>query len=149
MSALVQVGVDMRKGGVLITKDPFNNTRGDAVYISAVCGHNSRVVDNSGLPEQVLFLPASDSISVMTLSDQENALRFAAGGDLKPTNDRCAGADGRVMTDREIRELAAAAMKIHDAFAAGAQDIEWGMIGPTTFIFQARPYIDNLKPFGN
>ncbi|MCV4820591.1 PEP/pyruvate-binding domain-containing protein, partial [Escherichia coli] len=48
MSALVQIGVDMEKGGVMITSDPFDPKNKDAVYISAVCGHNSRVVDNSG-----------------------------------------------------------------------------------------------------
>ncbi|MCA1589370.1 MAG: PEP/pyruvate-binding domain-containing protein [Acidobacteria bacterium] len=47
MSALVQLGVDMQKGGVMITKDPFEVANRDAVYISAVCGHNSRVVGNA------------------------------------------------------------------------------------------------------
>ena len=41
MSALVQLGVDMTKGGVMITKDPFDAENKDSVYISAVCGHNS------------------------------------------------------------------------------------------------------------
>ncbi|MBC7899063.1 MAG: hypothetical protein H7070_03335, partial [Saprospiraceae bacterium] len=54
MSALIQVGIDMNKGGVMITKDPFDDENKNAVYISAVCGHNSKVVDNSGLPEQIL-----------------------------------------------------------------------------------------------
>ncbi|MCV5111586.1 hypothetical protein OFM52_30500, partial [Escherichia coli] len=76
MSALVQIGVDMEKGGVMITSDPFDPKNKDAVYISAVCGHNSRVVDNSGVPEQILYNPRSDSLVVMTLSQAENALRF-------------------------------------------------------------------------
>jgi rifampicin phosphotransferase len=147
MSALIQVGVDMQKGGVMITKDPFNNTAGDAVYISAVCGHNSAVVNNTGLPEQVLFLSASDSISVMTLSDQTNSLRFAVGGDLRATNDKCAGPQGRVMTDAEVRSLAAAAWKIHEAFGNGAQDIEWGILRNRIYVVQSRPYIDTVKPF--
>jgi rifampicin phosphotransferase len=147
MSALVQVGVDMRKGGVLITKDPFNATPGEAVYLSTVCGHNSAVVNNKGIPEQALFVWASDSISVMTLSDQTNSLRFAAGGDLRQTNDQCAGTGGRILTDDEIRKVAGAAKKIHDHFGTGAQDIEWGMIGDRLYIFQARPYLDAVKPF--
>ena len=75
MSALVQLGIDMTKGGVMITKDPFDAQNKDAVYISAVCGHNSKVVDNSGLPEQILFNPKSNSVIVMTLSQQENRAR--------------------------------------------------------------------------
>ncbi|HBR58440.1 MAG TPA: pyruvate, phosphate dikinase, partial [Blastocatellia bacterium] len=90
MSALIQIGVDMQKGGVMITRDPYDSGRTDAVFISAVCGHNSRVVDNSGIPEQILFDFAKDSILVRTLSDQINSLRFSAAGDLKPVNDRCA-----------------------------------------------------------
>lgn len=147
MSALVQVGVDMQRGGVLITKDPFNNAQGDAVYISTVCGHNSRVVNNNGLPEQMLFLPASDSISVMTLSDQENSFRFDIRGDLKQTKDKCAGPQGRILTDAEVKNIAKAALQIRDVFDNGTQDIEWGMIGNRLYIFQARPYIDTVKPF--
>ena len=77
MSALVQIGVDMEKGGVMITKDPFDDRNKNAVYISAVCGHNSKVVDNNGVPEQILFNPKSNSVIVMTLSQQtEFALRL-------------------------------------------------------------------------
>lgn len=147
MSALIQVGVDMQKGGVMITKDPFNNSEGDAVYLSAVCGHNSAVVNNTGLPEQVLFLKNSDAISVMTLSDQTNSLRFALAGDMRQTNDKCANTQGRVMSDAEVRSLAAAAWKIHEAFGQGAQDIEWGILRNRVYIIQSRPYIDAVKPF--
>lgn len=145
MSALIQIGVDMQKGGVLITKDPFNGTSSEAVYISSVCGHNSVVVNNSGLPEQVLFSPLSDSISLMTLSDQVNALRFDPKGDLKQTSDKCSGPQGRVLSDAEVRELARAALNIRDVFGAGPQDIEWGIVGRRIYIVQARPYFELIK----
>ena len=61
----------------------------------AVCGHNSKVVDNDGIPEQILFNPKSNSVIVMTLSQQENALEFAESGDLKATSDRCTNVHGR------------------------------------------------------
>ena len=92
MSALIQVGVNMERGGVMITKDPFDDRNKNAVYISAVCGHNSKVPNNEGIPEQVLFNPKSNSVIVMTLSQQENALTFDENGDLKETVDNCAGA---------------------------------------------------------
>src|SRR5258708_16803584 len=99
MSALVQIGVDMEKGGVMITKDPFDDRNRNAVYISAVCGHNSKVVDNVGIPEQILFNPRSNSVIVMTLSQQENALAFDEKADLKETVAKCAGARKRALTD--------------------------------------------------
>ncbi|MEO6334796.1 MAG: PEP/pyruvate-binding domain-containing protein [Pyrinomonadaceae bacterium] len=142
MSALVQVGIDMTKGGVMITKDPFDNENKDSVYISAVCGHNSKVVDNSGLPEQILFNPKSNSVVVMTLSQQENALAFDENGDLKETSDKCANAQKRVLTDLQARSLAKTAIDIRRIFGKREQDIEWGIMNGRIYIVQARPYID-------
>ncbi|MBK8304431.1 MAG: hypothetical protein IPK98_13885 [Chloracidobacterium sp.] len=143
MSALVQVGVDMERGGVMITKDPFDDRSKNSVYISAVCGHNSKVVDNTGIPEQILFNPKSNSVVVMTLSQQENALAFDANGDLKVTVDKCAGAKKRVLTDLQARALAKAAINIRTAFGGKKeQDIEWGILNGKIYIVQARPYID-------
>lgn len=143
MSALVQIGVDMERGGVMITKDPFQANKKNAVYISTVCGHNSRVVDNTGLPEQILFNPKSNSVVVMTRSDQTNALAFDENGDLKQVADKCSNAKGRILTDTQVRKLAATAIKIRNAFGGKKQqDIEWGMIGRDLYIFQSRPYIN-------
>ncbi len=143
MSVLIQTGIDMEKGGVMITADPFDLERTNAVYISAVCGHNSNVVNNAGLPEQLLFDPKSNSVSVMTLSQQESALRFDQGGDLKTTSDKCANPQGRVLTDLQVRNLARAAIRIRDVFGKEIQDIEWGILAGRIYVVQARPYIDN------
>lgn len=143
MSALIQLGVDMEKGGVMITKDPFDARNRNAVYISAVCGHNSKVVDNSGLPEQILFNPKSNSVVVMTLSQQESALAFDSDGDLKETADKCAGPQKRVLTDLQVRNLAKAAISIKTAFGGRReQDIEWGILGNRIYVVQSRPYLD-------
>ncbi|HEX6280378.1 MAG TPA: PEP/pyruvate-binding domain-containing protein, partial [Pyrinomonadaceae bacterium] len=142
MSALIQLGVDMQKGGVMITKDPFDDAAKDAVYISAVCGHNSAVVNNDGLPEQILFNPKSNSVVVMTLSQQENALAFDEAGDLKSTTDKCANARKRVLTDLQARSLARTATRIRSVFGKEPQDIEWGILNGRVYIVQARPYID-------
>ena len=142
MSALVQLGVDMQKGGVMITRDPFDPQSKDAVYISAVCGHNSKVVDNDGMPEQILFNPRSNSVIVMTLSQQENALAFDENGDLKETTDKCANAQKRVLSDLQARALAKTAIRIRSVFGKKEQDIEWGILNGRIYIVQARPYID-------
>ncbi len=143
MSALIQVGINMTKGGVMITKDPFDEQNSDAVYISAVCGHGSKVVDNAGIPEQLLFNPKSNSVVVMTLSQQENSLEFDVNGDLRSTADKCANASGRVLTDLQARSLAKAAVTIQKVFGKKEQDIEWGIMNGRIYIVQARPYLDN------
>jgi phosphoenolpyruvate synthase/pyruvate phosphate dikinase len=144
MSALVQLGVDMEKGGVMITKDPFDDRSKNAVYISAVCGHNTKVTANDGVPEQVLYNPKSNSVVVMTLSQQKGALRFDENGDLKETTDVCAATKSkRVLSDIQSRSLAKAAIAIRTAFGGKKdQDIEWGLIGNRIYIVQSRPYID-------
>lgn len=143
MSALIQTGINMNKGGVMITRDPFNKEGIDEVYISAVCGHNSRVVDNTGIPEQLLYDARTELVKVMTLSQQENALTFDPRGDLKETADRCANAQKRVLTDAEARNLARAAIKIREAFGGEQpQDIEWGVMNGRLYVVQARPYIE-------
>src|SRR4030095_10217673 len=112
MSALIQLGIDMQKGGVMITEDPFDTETKNAVYISAVCGHNSNVVNNTGIPEQLLFNPKSNSVVVMTLSDQKNALAFDEAGDLRVTTDKCADESGRVLNDVQARAPANAAQRL-------------------------------------
>lgn len=144
MSALVQLSVDMDRGGVMISKDPFDARNRNAVYISAVCGHNSNVVNNNGIPEQVLFNPKSNSVVVMTLSDQKNALKFSTDGGLEETPDKCAGTGTkRVLTDLQARNLSKIALDIRRIFGGKKeQDIEWGIMNGKIYIVQARPFIE-------
>ncbi len=143
MSALVQVGIDMDRGGVMISKDPFDNENKNSVYISAVCGHNSQIPDNKGIPEQVLFNPRSNSVILMTLSQQENSLSFDENGDLKESRDKCANKEGRVLNDLQARSLARIALNIRRVFGdKKEQDIEWGIIKGQIYVVQARPYIE-------
>ncbi|HMS43974.1 MAG TPA: PEP/pyruvate-binding domain-containing protein, partial [Pyrinomonadaceae bacterium] len=136
MSALIQVGVDMDRGGVMITKDPFDDQNKNAVYISAVCGHNSIVVNNNGIPEQILFNPKSNSVILMTLSDQKNSLKFDENGDLKETTDKCANlTTKRILTDLQSRNLAKIALNIRRVFGNKAeQDIDWGIMNGQIYV---------------
>ena len=144
MSALVQVGIDMDRGGVMITKDPFDERNENAVYISVVCGHNSPVVDNSGLPEQLLYNPKSRAVAVMTVSDKQNSFKFNPSGGLEELPDKCANpATKRILTDLQAQRLASTALTIKRIFGNRAeQDIEWGFLKGRLYILQARPYIE-------
>jgi hypothetical protein len=144
MSALIQIGVNMDRGGVMITKDPFDEENENAVYISVVCGHNSPVVDNNGIPEQILFNPKSNAVILMTLSQRENAFIFDESGGLRETRDECADRQTkRVLTDAQARSLAKIALNIKRIFGNKAeQDIEYGFIKDQLYVVQARPYIE-------
>lgn len=144
MSALIQVGIDMDRGGVMITKDPFDNENTGAVYISSVCGHGSPVVGNNGIPEQILFNPKTRATILMTNSDVKSSLRFDPNGDLKEVPDKCADTrTKRVLTDAQVRSLAAVATNIKKVFGnKKEQDIEWGILNGKIYVVQARPYIE-------
>lgn len=144
MSALIQLGVDMDRGGVMITKDPFDEQNKGAVYISSICGHNSPIVGNNGIPEQILFNPKTRSTILMTNSDVKNSLRFDEKGDLKEVPDKCVNKQtNRVLSDAQVRSLAGIATNIKRVFGNKAeQDIEWGILNGKVYIVQARPYID-------
>ncbi len=144
MSALIQLSVNMEKGGVMITKDPFDNENKNSVYMSVVCGHNSKIPDNNGIPEQVLFNPRSNSVIVMTLSQQENSLKFDPSGGLVETPDTCVNKQTkRILTDLQVRNLAKIAINIRRIFGGKKeQDIEWGIMNGRIYVVQSRPYID-------
>ena len=140
MAALIQVGVNMDSGGVMFTKDPFDADNKNAVYISAVWGHNDPITANKFVPEQVLFNPRSNAIQVLTLSQQENILKFGANGDLVETNETV---KRRVLNDKNVRELVKTSSAIKRVFGGKKeQDIEWGIMNGKIYIVQARPYIE-------
>lgn len=140
MGVLIQVGVNMDNGGVMITKDPFNRENKDAVYIAATRGHNVQVVDNRRIPEQILFSPASNSVQVLTRSNQEAVISFDAAGGLKETP---VSTDRRVLNDAMARNLVKAAFEIKKLFGGELeQDIEWGYMQGRIYILQSRPYIE-------
>lgn len=144
MSALIQLSINMDKGGVMISKDPFDAENKNSVYISTVCGHGQNVVNNNGLPEQVLINPKSNSVILMTLSQQENALTFDENGGLRETTDKCASpTTKRILTDLQARNLAKIALNIRRIFGNKAeQDIEWGIMNGRVYVVQSRPYIE-------
>lgn len=144
MGVLVQTGVTMDNGGVMITKDPYNTRNKGAVYISATFGHNVSVTSPAEakkrpIPEQILFTPKSNSVQVLTRSDQETMFVPDTAGGLKEvpfTPKR------RILNDAVARNLVKAANEIKRVFGGTEQDIEWGIMKGRVYIVQARPYID-------
>jgi len=152
MGVLIQVGVTMDDGGVMITKDPFDPTNKGAVYISATFGHNVAVTSagigksiggsdtKKAIPEQILFTPKANAFQVLTRSDQETMFVPDARGGLKEVpfdNNR------RVLSDAVVRNLVRAADFIKNVFGGKTdEDIEWGMMRGRLYIVQSRPYIE-------
>ena len=140
MSALVQTGINMDSGGVMFTKDPFDPENKNAVYIAAVWGHNDPITGNKFVPEQLLYNPKSNAVQVLTLSQQDNVLKFGADGDLVKTKE---STQRRVLNDKNVRELVKTAMTIKRVFGGKKeQDIEWGIMNGKIYVLQSRPYFE-------
>ncbi len=140
MGVFVQVGVNMDSGGVMITKDPFDPENKNALYVSAVWGHNDPVTGGKFVPEQLLYNPRSKAVQVLTLSQQESVLKFSEDGDLIATDEK---PNRRVLTDANVRSLVTVADRIKRHFGGKKeQDIEWGIMGGKIYLLQARPYIN-------
>jgi hypothetical protein len=144
MAVLIQVGVVMENGGVMITKDPFDKENKNAVYISATWGHNLSVT-NPGeakkrpIPEQILFTQSSNSVQVLTRSDQETMFVEDKNGGLKEIP---FSAQRRVLSDAVARSLVKTANAVKRIFGGVEQDIEWGIMNGRIYVVQARPYIE-------
>ena len=140
MAVLIQSGVKMDNGGVMITKDPYDKENKGAIYIAATWGHNVGVTsEKKAIPEQILFSPKSNSVQVLTRSDQETMFVADANGGLKEvpfTSKR------RVLSDLVARDLVKIANQIKKMFGGVEQDIEWGVMNGKIYIVQARPYIE-------
>jgi hypothetical protein len=146
MAVLVQVGIEMDNGGVMITKDPFDAYNKGAVYISSTWGHNLSVTNPGAdgakkrpIPEQILFTPKSNSVQVLTRSDQETMYVTVPGGGLQEVpfdNKR------RVLNDLVARRLVKIANEIKKLFGGVEQDIEWGIMKDKVYVVQSRPYIE-------
>nr|MBA3806422.1 PEP/pyruvate-binding domain-containing protein [Acidobacteriota bacterium] len=141
MGVLVQEGVNADSAGVMITTDPFDTGNRSAIYISAKRGLGIKVVEGKKIAEQIIFRTRSNSVKVLTRSDEESLLTFDAEGGVKEipiTGERA------VLTDEVVRRLARAAALVKAVFRGKEQDIEWVYLGGQIYIVQSRPYIQGI-----
>jgi len=142
MAVLIQEGINSESSGVMITADPFNRevtlrTEG-TVYISAKRGLGMKVVEGQKVAEQVVFRRRSNSVQVLTRSEEDSLLTFDANGGIKEIP---ISGERAVLTDEVVRRLAAAAANIKRLFHGKDQDIEWAYMKGQIYIVQSRPFI--------
>jgi hypothetical protein len=138
MGVLIQEGINSESSGVMITTDPYDKENRDAIYISAKRGLGIKVVEGVKIAEQILFRPRSNSVKILTRSDEDSLLTFDEKGGVKEipiTGDRA------VLTDEVVRRLVRAATRIKGVFRGKHQDIEWAYMRGQIYIVQSRPFI--------
>lgn len=138
-AVLIQEGIDAESAGVAITKDPFDPQDRGAVYVNAKRGLGIKVVEGRRVAEQVIYRPRSNSLQVLTRSDEDTMLSFDERGGVKEVKIE---RERAVLTDEMVRRLARAALQIKRAFGGRDQDIEWVYSRGRLYIVQSRPYIE-------
>jgi hypothetical protein len=138
-AVLIQEGIDAESAGVAITKDPFDPQDRGAVYVNAKRGLGIKVVEGRRVAEQVIYRPRSNSLQVLTRSDEDTMLAFDERGGVKEMKIE---RERAVLTDEMVRRLARAALQIKRVFGGHNQDIEWVYSRGRLYIVQSRPYID-------
>lgn len=138
-AVLIQEGIDAESAGVAITKDPFDPADRGAVYVNAKRGLGIKVVEGRRVAEQVIYRPRSNSLQVLTRSDEDTQLSFDERGGVKEVKIETHRA---VLTDEMVRRLARAALQIKRAFGGRDQDIEWLYLRGQLYIVQSRPFIE-------
>ena len=138
MAVMVQRAVDSRISGVMITRDPFDASRRGVVYVSAKRGIGIKVVEGRRIAEQALFEQRSGSVERLSHSAEATELRLDANGGLVEQ----AAPTSAVLSDEQVRALAALALAVQRGLGGADQDIEWAIDGEGRLVLlQARPYV--------
>lgn len=146
MSVFIQHSIDADKSGVLITTDPFDPTHPHITYIAAKRGLGIKVVEGQAMAEQVMYSTWSKAIQILTLSEEQTALKTSATGGVK---EQLISTNDRILNDQLIVKLADLGSRIKYLFIYNIdgkqqyqdQDIEWAEKEGKIFILQSRPYI--------
>jgi hypothetical protein len=135
---LVQEGIEADSAGVAVTTDPFDPEQRDTVYINAKRGLGIKVVEGRRAPEQVLYRLKTNTVQVLTRSDEDTMLAFDERGGIKEVS---IDQTRSVLTDPMIARLARASAMIKRVFGGVDQDIEWLYARGRLYIVQSRPYV--------
>ncbi|MCL2020880.1 MAG: PEP/pyruvate-binding domain-containing protein [Betaproteobacteria bacterium] len=141
MAVFVQTAIAPRASGVMITRDPFDQSRQRVVYVAAKRGVGIRVVEGKRIAEQSLYDTWSKAVQRFSRSGEVTELQLDENGGLKeiptdPARD--------VLSDEQVRLLAETAVLVKASLGDQTeQDIEWAFdIEGRIVLLQARPYID-------
>ncbi len=138
-AVLIQTGVKAEAAGVLITTNPFDKADRASVYVNAQRGLGIRVVEGRRVPEQLLYQPKTQSVKVLTRSNDDTMLTFDERGGVREFK---VETERAVLTDAVVKRLARAALQIQRVFRGVKQDIEWVTVGAQIYVVQSRPYVE-------
>ncbi|MEA2078868.1 MAG: PEP/pyruvate-binding domain-containing protein, partial [Pseudomonadota bacterium] len=142
-SVVIMESVSSEKSGVLITADIFNGEP-DKMVIATSEGVGGAVDGTSA--ETLLWSPESVELVNSYKSAWRLMLKPDGGSEVVPSTGH-----EYVLTEKEIKEVTAAAIKINKTFKPARDgsgnprpwDIEFGFANGKLWLFQARPFVGN------
>ncbi len=143
MAVFVQRAVDSVSAGVLITRDPFDATHRDVVYVSAKRGIGIKVVEGKRVAEQSMWEARSGAVRRLSRSAEDTELKLDLAGGV---TEQALPAARDVLSDDLVRRLGRVGLRLR-ALLGGEQDIEWA-IDPQRriVVLQARPFVERQAP---
>jgi rifampicin phosphotransferase len=141
MAVFVQRAVDSVSAGVMVTRDPFDATHRDVVYVSAKRGIGIKVVEGKRVAEQSMVEARSGAVRRLSRSEESAELKLDAAGGVseRPLE----GPARDVLGEDQLRQLARVGRDLQRLLGGRPQDIEWA-IDPQgrIVVLQARPFIE-------
>jgi len=143
MGVFVQRAVDSVSAGVLITRDPFDATHRNVVYVSAKRGIGIKVVEGRRVAEQSMWDARSGAVRRLSRSAEDTELKLDRSGGV---TEQALPAARDVLSDDMVRRLGRVGLRLR-ALLGGEQDVEWA-IDPQgrIVVLQARPFVERQAP---
>ena len=137
MAVVVQLMVASERSGVAFTADPTTDAT-DRVVVEAAFGQGEVVVSGSVEPDT--YVVAKDDGTILSRRTGVKSFKIVRGphGRDQRIELDAAQAQAQVLTDDEIREIAAIAVRSEN-HAGCPQDTEWAIADGMTYIVQTRP----------
>ena len=137
MAVVVQAMIASERSGVAFTADPTTDAT-DRVVVEGAFGQGEVVVSGSVEPDNYVVDKKSGEILSRHIGYKSfEIIRGDDGRDQRIELDE-AQAGAQVLTDDEVREIAAIAVR-SEQHAGCPQDTEWAIADGTTYIVQTRP----------
>jgi pyruvate,water dikinase len=138
IAVVVQRLVASDRAGVLFTADPATGDL-DRLVIEAAFGLGEVVVSGQVEPDTYVVDKHDLRLLDARLGHKTHELMSVADGGVTRIDLTAAQAASRVLSDREIGDLARLGVAVEAHYDGRPQDVEWAIAGGETWLVQARP----------
>ncbi len=137
MAVVVQQMIASERSGVAFTADPTTDAT-DVVVVEGAFGQGEVVVGGQVEPDH--YVVSKDTGKIVSERIGLKSFKIVRGPDGKDLTVQLddAQAEARVLSDDEVREIAAIAVR-SEKHAGSPQDTEWAIADGKTYIVQTRP----------